>query len=228
MAGQDNWRASGSGRAIYFDGTDDFVTCPRSFTMTPPCSFLCWFRPDGAQISLSAPVFTRTSGNIAGFNFNAGTTMNISWNGQYFNNATGITITQDQWNFAAVNVLTSGYVLYWTAGTTLSSFSTTGVSNPAQTFAPLEIGKDNFSTRRFKGWIDDVRFYNRTLTLAEIRLLASRRGIGLTPGGSTRATYPTRFQIRIGGTWQEADAFTKVAGVWQPAKPSIKVAGVWK
>jgi hypothetical protein len=78
------------------------------------------------------------------------------------------------------------------------------------------------------GQFDDVRLYNRALTLAEVRLLASRRGIGLTPSASTRATYPTKFQIRVGGTWREADAYQNVGGVWKPAPPKIKVAGVWK
>jgi hypothetical protein len=227
MGGQDNWQASGTGRSIYFDGTNDYVSIPKSFTLTPPCSFMCWFKPDGTQAAYSSPLFSRGA-NPAGFDFYLGSTLAITWNTAYYNDSTGISINSGVWNFACAVVQPTGYVLYWSAGAGISSYLNPSISNIAIAFSALEIGRDSFGTRLFKGNFDDARFYSRALTLAEIRLLSTRRGIGLTPQPNTRATYPTKFQIRVGGTWREADAYQRVAGVWKPAPPSIRAAGTWR
>jgi len=107
------------------------------------------------------------------------------------------------------------------------SWSGTVPASLSTDLGSFTVGKDS-SDRFCTGRYDDVRVYNRALNLAEVRLLASGRGIGLTPSVGTRATYPTKFQIRVGGAWKEADAYQNVGGVWKPAPPSIKVAGVWK
>jgi hypothetical protein len=75
---------------------------------------------------------------------------------------------------------------------------------------------------------DDLRIYNRILTLAEIRLLASRRGIGLQPLPDRAAGLPRRFSVNVGGTWREADSYVNVGGVWRLSQPSVNVAGTWR
>jgi hypothetical protein len=79
-----------------------------------------------------------------------------------------------------------------------------------------------------QGSWDDARLYNRALTLAEIRLLASRRGIGLTPLPDRAAGLPRRFSVNVGGTWRSADAYVNVGGVWKLGQASVNVGGVWK
>jgi len=75
---------------------------------------------------------------------------------------------------------------------------------------------------------DDIRLYNRALTPAEIRLLASRRGIGLSPLPDRAAGLPRRFSVNVGGTWREADSYVNVGGVWRLGQPSVNVGGTWK
>lgn len=80
-----------------------------------------------------------------------------------------------------------------------------------------------------QGSWDDARLYNRALTLAEIRLLASRRGIGLTPlpaRGQTK--FPTTRYEKVNGAWTPTRRHEKINGVWVPQSPSINVGGVWK
>jgi len=76
--------------------------------------------------------------------------------------------------------------------------------------------------------MDDVRIYDRSLTPAEIRLLASRRGIGLTPLPDRAAGLPRKLSVNVGGTWRPSDAYLNVGGTWKLAQASVNVAGVWK
>ena len=79
------------------------------------------------------------------------------------------------------------------------------------------------------GQIDDTRVYDRALTPAEIRLLASRRGIGLTPLPHRAAGLPRKLSVKIGGDWRAADAYVNVGGgVWKLGQASVNVAGTWR
>lgn len=78
------------------------------------------------------------------------------------------------------------------------------------------------------GFWDDVRIYNRALTVAEIRLLASRRGIGLMSQRHRRAKIGSQLYANVGGVWKTATPWIKVGGVWKQATPSLNVSGTWK
>ena len=75
---------------------------------------------------------------------------------------------------------------------------------------------------------DDIRLYSRALTPAEIRLLASRRGIGLQPLPNRAAGLPRKLSVNVGGTWRAADAYVNVGGVWKLGQASVNVAGTWR
>jgi hypothetical protein len=79
-----------------------------------------------------------------------------------------------------------------------------------------------------QGSWDDARLYNRALTLPEIRLLASRRGIGLSPLPDRAAGMPRKLSVNVGGDWRPADAYVNVAGAWKLAQASVNVGGTWK
>ncbi len=106
------------------------------------------------------------------------------------------------------------------------------VSSPIATLVasagPVRVGNSVFGTRTLNGQLDDLRLYSRALTLAEIRLLASRRGIGLSPLADRGAALPRRFSVNVGGTWRAADSYVNVGGVWRLGQPSVNVGGVWK
>lgn len=100
---------------------------------------------------------------------------------------------------------------------------------------PLVLGRD-FSTRLSGsagagGWINDVRVYNRVLTLREIRSLASQQGIGLTPTRHRRARLAaaaTTLWLNVGGVWKTTTPHIRVGGVWKQSTPKIRVSGEWK
>jgi hypothetical protein len=78
------------------------------------------------------------------------------------------------------------------------------------------------------GSLDDVRLYNRSLTPSEIYLLASRRGIGLSPLPDRAAGLPRKLNVNVGGTWRPSDAYINVGGTWKLGQASLNVSGVWK
>jgi hypothetical protein len=89
------------------------------------------------------------------------------------------------------------------------------------------IGMNNF-TAFFPGQIADVRIYNRVLTLSEIRLLASRPGIGLQPLPDRAAGLPKKLFVNDAGTWRNGDAYVNTGSEWRLGIPSVNDAGTWK
>jgi hypothetical protein len=92
----------------------------------------------------------------------------------------------------------------------------------------VAIGRRRDATIPFSGGVDDLRLYSRALTLAEIRLLARRRGIGLTTLPDRAAGLPRKLSVNVGGTWRPADAYVNVGGAWKLAQASTNVAGTWR
>jgi hypothetical protein len=78
------------------------------------------------------------------------------------------------------------------------------------------------------GQLDDIRIYNRALTAAEIRLLASRRGIGLTPLPDRAAGLPKKLSVNVGGTWRNGDSYVNTGSGWRLGVPFVNVAGTWR
>jgi len=100
----------------------------------------------------------------------------------------------------------------------------------ASALGTLYLGRDA-SERVCQGRVDDARVYSRALTAAEIGLLASQRGIGLSPTRHRRArlaSAATTMFLNVGGTWKAATPKTYVGGTWTTATPKVNVGGVWK
>ena len=73
-----------------------------------------------------------------------------------------------------------------------------------------------------------MRIYNRVLTLSEIRLLASRRGIGLTPLPDRTAGMPRKLYVNVGGVWRSGDAYVNTGSGWRLGTPSVNVGGTFR
>jgi len=106
------------------------------------------------------------------------------------------------------------------------------VSSPISTLAassgPVLIGNSVFGTRTLNGQLDDIRLYSRALTLSEIRLLASRRGIGLTPLPDRAAGLPRKLFVNDAGTWRDGDAYVNTGSGWRLGVPLVNDAGTWR
>jgi hypothetical protein len=108
---------------------------------------------------------------------------------------------------------------------TTSGTFPTSLSSSLGTFA---LGRDD-SSRTSTGAIDDARVYSRVLTAAEIRLLASSRGIGLAPQRQRRTSASSkRLYLNVGGAWKETTPYVNVGGVFREAAVYRRDATGWK
>ena len=115
-----------------------------------------------------------------------------------------------------------------------------GTATPTQLSSSLgnfRLGFDSDSNSYGAGPVDDMRVYSRALTPAEIRLLASQRGIGLRyaqhyddDAESLQypiATPPNRVHANVGGVWVPGQVRANEAGTWGNGETRVNQGGEW-
>ena len=124
---------------------------------------------------------------------------------------------------------TASGVLFWVNGDAVATTSqiNTLTANTVSASGTRFFNRST-NTNQWLGSADDFRFYNRALTPAEIRLLASRRGIGLQPLQDRAAGLPRKLSVNVGGTWRPADAYVHDGTAFRLSEAKINVSGVWK
>ena len=238
MGGQDNWRASGSGVALNFDGTNDYVQLGdfSRLSIVNELTVSAWVRPVNLAVNRLRVIDSLASTNWFNIALKCGTNTPFS-DVSFFlatSAATFAETTTVTGLFAAGNWV--HLAATWKAGQASTVYvnglaaatvtATTG--SQAYQVGTVRLGASTPNNLYTNGLQDDTRIYSRALTLAEIRLLASRRGIGLTPLPDRAAGLPRRFSVNVGGTWRAADAYVNVGGVWKLGQPSVNVAGTWR
>lgn len=227
MGGQDNWRASGSGVALNFDGTDDLALISSS----QPYQFA-----SGQSFTASAWIYPASNKNHSIISFG-----NNGWDiyvaiGNYLEfaktnvvNAGSTAATNavplNKWTHMAITNVVGSTVEFFINGVSVRSTAFTSSYTYTTEF---RLGSTHNQTLAWNGQLDDMRVYSRALTPAEIRLIASRRGIGLTPLPDRSAGLPRKLSVNVGGTWCAADAHLNVGGTWKLAQASTNVAGTWR
>ena len=186
----DDWVSSQYGRALDFDGTNDTVN-------------IAFNRQPFQQATISLFAFTRNTStttlwfqnNFCGLflsRFSAGKFLAF-FDGTTLNNSAAdestTTILSNRWyHFAATN--NGAVTRYYINGIAENSYSDTILQN-ASTL--IWIGSNANTVQFVNGQMDDIRIYNRALSESEIRLLASRPGIGLTTQRRTAYYAPPSF-----------------------------------
>lgn len=251
MGGQDNWRASRQGLAVTLDGTDDFISLgdATKFVLerTDVFSISAWVKPDNvtglayAVVDKSAAAAPNRGWSVILFRRSTLTAsavslflINTSNSNMIEVNSPASSIVPGAWQHIAAsyegNSSASGVQLYINGErqtkTVITDNLTSTIANSS--VSPIIGGRENGLAQRFPGQLDDIRIYNRVLTQSEIRLLASRRGIGLTPLQDRGVSLPRKLSVNVGGTWRAADAYVNVAGVWRLGQASVNVAGTWR
>ena len=121
-------------------------------------------------------------------------------------------------------VITPTTAQFYVDGAAIATSLTFGVAVAAAYAAAnfVNIGAEQTASaslgKYWPGILDDVRVYNRALTNAEIRLLASRRSIGLVPQRQRRTSASSkRLYLQVGGTWKETVPYVNLGGTWKEA-----------
>jgi len=176
-----DWVNGKIGKALDFDGTDDYVSSSRVLTQVP-YTISAWIKPNtcGQDFQGNGIFYQGAAsgqiGTVLSCTNIPGTTNYIS-----FNNAEGgwvgsssESVTLGVWQLVTATIDASGNVVIYVNGV-VKGTGNSGTGAPANTSSFIGFWYDaSASIRYFNGSLDDVRVYNRALSATEITNLYSR------------------------------------------------------
>ena len=156
-----------NGGSIVFDGTNDYVQCTGSLTVTA-ATFVTWIRRNGNQGQYDGILFSRGT-NTTGMNFQSSNQLGYHWNdaGNTYNWQSGLTIPDATWCMIAVSVTSTAATAYLcqTGGTTTA---TNTVNHASSLLNDIKIAQDDAGSRYFNGNIAIAQLYNIALSAGQI------------------------------------------------------------
>ncbi len=168
------WVNGRYGKALSFDGVDDYVEVPHSASLEPTdVTVEMWINPvSWTHTSMAVALVTKRTDTTNGFFifWYADTgTINWDWGGNSYRWNTGYSPPLNTWTHLTFTRDSAGRKLY-VNGVLRASTSNAGAS--VATGSVLRIGADSMAARYwFKGTIDAVRIYNRALSEEEIKAI---------------------------------------------------------
>ncbi|MCA8975880.1 MAG: hypothetical protein KDC98_14255, partial [Planctomycetes bacterium] len=206
LLGGPTWTAGTIGGGLDFDGVDDQLVAPAPDHPTSSFTVTGWIRRSGTQSTWAGVAFCRGGSTTTGLGFGGSNDLRYHWNGGQWSWSSGLVVPDNTWTFVALVVTPAAGTIYMDAGSGLQSATNPGPHAIEAFDAALTIGRDpNSSARSFRGSIDDLRFFARALTGAEI--LAASRGLG-----SASAPNPAHLAAITGSnanlTWVTSPATT--------------------
>jgi hypothetical protein len=156
-----------NGGSIVFDGTNDYVQCTGSLTVTA-ATFVTWIRRNGNQGQYDGILFSRGT-SVTGMNFQVSNQLGYHWNGtgNTFGWQSGLTIPDLTWCMVAVSVTSSAATAYLCQASGITTATNT-VSHTSSLIDDIKIAQDEFSTRYFNGNIAIAQLYNIALTADQV------------------------------------------------------------
>ena len=159
---------AGNMGSIVFDGTDDYVGCIGSLTVTA-ATFITWIRRNGSQVEYSGILFSRGT-SVTGMNFFGSTTNRLGyhWNDSVstYGWDSGLTVPDLTWCMIAVSVTSTSATAYLCQIGITSA--TNVVSHASSVLNSIRIAADSAPNRFFRGNIAVAQIYNRALTATEV------------------------------------------------------------
>ena len=156
-----------NGGSIVFDGSNDYVQCTGSLTVTA-ATFVTWIRRNGNQGQYDGILFSRGT-NTTGMNFQASNQLGYHWNdaGNTYNWQSGLTIPDATWCMIAVSVTSTAATAYLcqTGGTTTA---TNTVNHASSLLNDIKIAQDDAGSRFFNGNIAIAQLYNIALSAGQV------------------------------------------------------------
>jgi len=156
-----------NGGSIVFDGSNDFVQCTGSLTVTA-ATFVTWIRRNGNQGQYDGILFSRGT-NTTGMNFFSSNQLGYHWNdsSSTYNWASGLTIPDATWCMIAVSVTSTAATAYLcqTSGTTTA---TNTVNHSSSLLNDIKIAQDDAGGRFFNGNIAIALLYNIALSAGQV------------------------------------------------------------
>jgi hypothetical protein len=159
--------SSADGGSIVFDGTNDFVQCTGSLTVTA-ATFVTWIRRNGNQGQYDGILFSRGT-SITGMDFQLSNQLAYTWNNAVntYNWNSGLILPDLTWCMVAVSVTSSSATAYLCQASGITSATNT-VSHTSTTLDDIKIAFDDAAARYFAGNIATAMIYDRALSAGEI------------------------------------------------------------
>ena len=159
-----NCQASGvPGESLACSGTNGFGVTHDLDLETNTYTSMAWINPTGIQPAYTGIIISEEPGG--GLNFLNNNELGYHWPGGDFNWSSGLNIPEDEWSHVAMSVGPDGVRLYLNGIEKHHSFSA-GLSEQGKQFLGSYRG---FNYLNMLGSIDEVKIWNRTLTIEEIR-----------------------------------------------------------
>ena len=155
------------GGYIVFDGTNDFVQCSGSLTVTA-ATFVSWIRRNGTQGTYDGILFSRGT-NTTGMNFYTSNQLGYHWNdaSATYNWSSGLTVPDLTWCMIAVSVTSTAATAYLCQSNGITSATNT-VNHSSSLLNDIKIAQDDAGGRFFNGRIATAMIYDRALSADEI------------------------------------------------------------
>jgi hypothetical protein len=156
-----------NGGSIVFDGSNDFVQCTGSLTVTA-ATFVTWIRRNGSQGQYDGILFSRGT-NTTGMNFQASNQLGYHWNdaGNTYNWSSGLVIPDATWCMIAVSVTSSAATAYLCQASGITTATNT-VSHGSSLLNDIKLAVDDAAARYFNGNIAIAQLYNIALSAGEV------------------------------------------------------------
>jgi len=156
-----------NGGSIVFDGTNDYVQCTGSLTVTA-ATFVTWIRRNGNQGQYDGILFSRGT-NTTGMNFQTSNQLGYHWNdaGNTYNWQSGLTIPNLTWCMIAVSVTSTVATAYLYQASGITTATNT-VNHGSSNLNDIKIALDDAAARYFNGNIATAQLYNIALSAAEV------------------------------------------------------------
>ena len=142
--------SSANGGSIVFDGTNDFVQCSGSVTVTA-ATFVAWINRNGTQGTYDGILFSRGT-NTTGMNFFSSNQLGYHWNdsSSTYNWNSGLTVPNLAWCMIAVSVTsTSAKAYLYQSGGNTSATNTVG--HTSSILNDIKLAQDDAGGRFFNG-----------------------------------------------------------------------------
>jgi len=157
-----------AGNALQLDGVNQYATIPALNLNSNTVTITAWIKRNGTQNDWGGIVFCRGGNTTAGISIRSSNELRYHWNDGGYNWSSGLTVPDNDWTHIALVASPTSMKIYRNG---IAATNTTTI-NPEEFNAAINIGYDaNSSSRYFKGLIDEVCIYDRTLSQGEIREL---------------------------------------------------------
>jgi len=165
-----------NGGSIVFDGTNDYVLCTGSLTVTA-ATFVAWIRRNGTQTNYDGIFFCRelpgsgATNNVTGLNIFPTNKLGYHWHAlaTTYTFDSNLTIPDLTWCMIAMSVTSTAATLYLcqTSGITTATNTT---NHPSTLLTDIKIAVDDATstTRFFNGNIAIAQLYNIALSAEQI------------------------------------------------------------